>query len=293
MDQGRIIVLDTPEALKASVGKDRVQIETDDDEAAIAALRERFEIEADGRRRARSRSACPTGEQFVPRLFAELGQPIRSVSVVAALAGRRVHVLHRHDDPRRRGVGPERHAAQHGPDDEPLMATEHRHAAPRSPAAPAAAGLRRPRRSPRVRVPARSAAQRAARDQGRLEARADPLQPRPPAHPHLADAAVPVPVRARHGPLDARLGRHPRGQLQNLHLPRRAVHGGDVHRHVLGRLDRVGPRVRLPARDDGRAGAAQLDRARQVPRRRHRGRLPGPDRDRARRPRRASPTTSA
>ena len=30
-----------------------------------------------------------------------------------------------------------------------------------------------------------------------------------------------------------------------------AVH---VHRHVLGRLDRVGPRVRLPARDDGRAG---------------------------------------
>src|SRR5580704_7102881 len=31
MDQGKIIVLDTPEALKASVGKDRVQIQTDDD----------------------------------------------------------------------------------------------------------------------------------------------------------------------------------------------------------------------------------------------------------------------
>src|SRR5207237_4991786 len=30
MDQGRIIVLDTPERLKASVGKDRVQIVTDD-----------------------------------------------------------------------------------------------------------------------------------------------------------------------------------------------------------------------------------------------------------------------
>ena len=43
MDQGRIIVLDTPEALKASVGKDRVQISTPDDPAAIAALRERFE----------------------------------------------------------------------------------------------------------------------------------------------------------------------------------------------------------------------------------------------------------
>ena len=46
MDQGRIIVLDTPEALKAKVGKDRVQIETDDDEAAIRALAEVFGIEA-------------------------------------------------------------------------------------------------------------------------------------------------------------------------------------------------------------------------------------------------------
>src|ERR1700759_3535416 len=42
MDQGRIIVLDTPEALKASVGHDRGRIETDDEDATIAALRERF-----------------------------------------------------------------------------------------------------------------------------------------------------------------------------------------------------------------------------------------------------------
>src|SRR6202035_992414 len=46
MDQGKIIVLDTPERLKASVGKDRVQIETDDPQATIDALRERFGIEA-------------------------------------------------------------------------------------------------------------------------------------------------------------------------------------------------------------------------------------------------------
>src|SRR5437667_1823187 len=46
MDQGRIIVLDTPAALKASVGRDRVQIETDDEQATIAALGERFGIEA-------------------------------------------------------------------------------------------------------------------------------------------------------------------------------------------------------------------------------------------------------
>jgi ABC-2 type transport system ATP-binding protein len=80
MDQGRIIVLDTPEALKAKVGKDRVQIETDDDQAAIDALRERFDIEATVAEGAVT-FGVPDGEQFVPRLFAELGRPIRSVSV--------------------------------------------------------------------------------------------------------------------------------------------------------------------------------------------------------------------
>ena len=80
MDQGRIIVLDTPQALKAKVGKDRVQIETDDDAAAIAALRERFGIEAAVAEGAVT-FGVPEGEQFVPRLFAELGRPIRSVSV--------------------------------------------------------------------------------------------------------------------------------------------------------------------------------------------------------------------
>src|SRR5439155_13486458 len=41
MDRGRIVVIDTPESLKAAVGKDRVQISTDNDAAAIAALDER------------------------------------------------------------------------------------------------------------------------------------------------------------------------------------------------------------------------------------------------------------
>jgi ABC-2 type transport system ATP-binding protein len=80
MDQGVIVALDTPEALKAEVGADRVRIETEDDEAAIASLRERFGIEAvisEGAVTFRIQS----GEEFVPRLFAELGIPIRSVSV--------------------------------------------------------------------------------------------------------------------------------------------------------------------------------------------------------------------
>jgi len=80
MDQGRIIVLDTPEALKASVGKDRVQIQTDDDDRAIASLRRNFAIEATVAEGLVT-FGVPAGEHFVPRLFAELGQPIRSVNV--------------------------------------------------------------------------------------------------------------------------------------------------------------------------------------------------------------------
>jgi ABC-2 type transport system ATP-binding protein len=80
MDMGRIIVLDTPEALKESVGRDRVQISTDDDEAAIAALRDRFDLEATVAEGLVT-FAVSGGEAFVPRLFADLGVPIRSVSV--------------------------------------------------------------------------------------------------------------------------------------------------------------------------------------------------------------------
>jgi ABC-2 type transport system ATP-binding protein len=80
MDHGRIVALDTPDALKASVGKDRVQIRTDDDEAAIAALRARFGIEA-GLAEGMVTFGVPEGQHFVPRLFAELGQRIQSVSV--------------------------------------------------------------------------------------------------------------------------------------------------------------------------------------------------------------------
>jgi ABC-2 type transport system ATP-binding protein len=80
MDQGEIVALDTPEALKAGVGADRVVIDTDDDAAAIAELRERFEIEAVVSEGAVS-FGVPGGEEFVPRLFSELTVPIRSVSV--------------------------------------------------------------------------------------------------------------------------------------------------------------------------------------------------------------------
>jgi ABC-2 type transport system ATP-binding protein len=80
MDHGEIVALDSPGALKSGVGTDRVTIHTDDNDAAIAALQRQFEIEAK-----LSEGAVvfgvPAGEEFVPRLFAELEMPIRSVSV--------------------------------------------------------------------------------------------------------------------------------------------------------------------------------------------------------------------
>ncbi|ETK32587.1 daunorubicin resistance protein DrrA family ABC transporter ATP-binding protein [Microbispora sp. ATCC PTA-5024] len=80
IDHGEIVVIDSPEALKASVGKDRVQIQTGDDETTIKLLKERFDIDA-AVREGQVTFAVASGEQFVPRLFAGLGMPIRSVSV--------------------------------------------------------------------------------------------------------------------------------------------------------------------------------------------------------------------
>jgi len=80
IDQGRVIALDTPEALKASVGKDRVQLQVDDTDAAIDALRAQFGLEATIAEGAVT-VAVSAGEAFVPRVFAELGVPIRGVSV--------------------------------------------------------------------------------------------------------------------------------------------------------------------------------------------------------------------
>jgi ABC-2 type transport system ATP-binding protein len=80
MDHGEIVALDAPETLKAEVGADRVMIHTDDDDAAIAALAERFGIEARVSEGAVT-FGVPGGEEFVPRLFAELAVPIKAVSV--------------------------------------------------------------------------------------------------------------------------------------------------------------------------------------------------------------------
>ncbi len=80
MDHGRVIAQGTPEDLKASIGKDRIQIRTDDDAAALAALERSFGITASIAEGAVT-FGVEQGAQFVPRLFAELPITIRSVSV--------------------------------------------------------------------------------------------------------------------------------------------------------------------------------------------------------------------
>jgi ABC-2 type transport system ATP-binding protein len=80
MDQGEIVALDTPAALKAQVGADRVRIGTEDNDGAIAALNETFGLEAKVSE-GEVTFYVEEGAQFAPRLFNELDVAITSVSV--------------------------------------------------------------------------------------------------------------------------------------------------------------------------------------------------------------------
>ena len=80
MDGGTIVAEGPPEQLKAAVGKDRVQIRTANDDAALVALKEKLDVDASVHEGSIT-FGVPSGEQFLPRLFAELPVPILSVSV--------------------------------------------------------------------------------------------------------------------------------------------------------------------------------------------------------------------
>jgi ABC-2 type transport system ATP-binding protein len=75
MDAGALVALDTPAALKASVGQDRVTIRTVDDEAALRALPDAV-LTADG-----IVISVDDGAGYVPQLFATLGVEITNVSI--------------------------------------------------------------------------------------------------------------------------------------------------------------------------------------------------------------------
>ena len=81
IDQGRIVAIDTPDALKASIGDDVVTVVTADDAGALAkvthGLGVKGEITDDG-----VRLRVPKGEEFVPTLLDTIdGIEVRSVSV--------------------------------------------------------------------------------------------------------------------------------------------------------------------------------------------------------------------
>ena len=80
IDHGTIVAIDSPEALKASVGQDRVELKTADDDAAMAQLQDVFDLEPTTSEGA-VRFYVANGDRFIPRLFAELSVPILSVSV--------------------------------------------------------------------------------------------------------------------------------------------------------------------------------------------------------------------
>jgi len=80
IDEGRIVAIDTPSALKASVGVDTVTLVTHDDararEEIARGLGVEGEVGPDG-----LRLSVPDGEGFVPQVFAKLDVGVRSVQV--------------------------------------------------------------------------------------------------------------------------------------------------------------------------------------------------------------------
>jgi ABC-2 type transport system ATP-binding protein len=80
MNEGRIVALDAPDALKSTVGADRVRLRTENDTAAVKQLRDSFGIDAtvhDGS----VTFAIADGGAFVPRLFERLDIAIDTVTV--------------------------------------------------------------------------------------------------------------------------------------------------------------------------------------------------------------------
>ncbi|MHB8289672.1 MAG: ATP-binding cassette domain-containing protein [Acidimicrobiales bacterium] len=80
IDGGEIVAMGTPEALKAEVGLDRIELRAQDQDQVVGALRARFGLEPTVIEGAVTIRVA-NGAEFVPRLFGELGVPVLSVSV--------------------------------------------------------------------------------------------------------------------------------------------------------------------------------------------------------------------
>jgi ABC-2 type transport system ATP-binding protein len=80
IDEGRIVAIDTPDALKASVGNDIVTLQTADDSVAREQVTRGLGVEGELTEEG-LRLRVPDGESFVPRLFDHLEVGVRNVTV--------------------------------------------------------------------------------------------------------------------------------------------------------------------------------------------------------------------
>lgn len=80
LDEGRLVALDTPEALRATVGGDSITIRSDQPQQLAKAIRERFDVPAtlvDGR----VRLELPDGHEWVARLMEAFAPRVQSITL--------------------------------------------------------------------------------------------------------------------------------------------------------------------------------------------------------------------
>jgi ABC-2 type transport system ATP-binding protein len=80
IDQGKIVALDTPDALKRMVGVDIVTVQAENSERAAREIRDRYGLEPQ-RDDTRIRLEVEAGAEFIPRLVRDLGVAIKSVDL--------------------------------------------------------------------------------------------------------------------------------------------------------------------------------------------------------------------
>jgi len=80
IDEGRIVAIDTPDALKDSIGADTLTVSTHDDSVARDEIRAGLGLEGEITDEG-LRLRVPDGESFVPRLFDHLTVGVRNVAV--------------------------------------------------------------------------------------------------------------------------------------------------------------------------------------------------------------------
>ena len=84
IDTGKIVALDTPDGLKRSIGGDLITFSTPDMEAGLAAVKERYGVEALARDGS-IRFHIAQGDSFLPEFIRSFPQPIETVSLATDL----------------------------------------------------------------------------------------------------------------------------------------------------------------------------------------------------------------